>query len=279
MKRALEAVVVAALLLSAPAARATPSTVVWSPATTYTQPYLIPHITYDAYFGERAAYPTDVGVTMGVVPDNKFVEGEIGVDGFWSLLPTPTGSKAGEYQTQNAFQFNGKLSLKEGALFAEAPALSVGAMNVGLTKNLNDYNIAYVVLGKTIGAYGQIGLGAYQGNKNLLVKFASDGAGGVVAEKKANSGLMASYASPKFPVGTIGVKDVSFGVDYMSGSSAFGAGAAAATLYFNDSVSLLTGPVIFNDKYSATGGATNLLWTVQLDVDIDFAKPKPAPKT
>jgi hypothetical protein len=80
-------------------------------------------------------------------------------------------------------------------------------------------------------------------------------------------------------VGAVGLKDVSFGVDYQSGDNLFGALGAAAVFYFTDAVSLLTGPVIFNNKYSATGGVTNFLWTVQLDVDIDFARPKPAPKT
>jgi hypothetical protein len=277
MKRLLEAMVVAALLLSATAAHATPSTVVWTPATTYTQPFLVPHITYDTYFGERAGFPTDVGLTMGFVPDNKFVEGEVGVDGFYDIAPNNNkGLGDGRFASQNAFQFNGKLSLKEAALFAESPALSVGGMNLGLTKNYNDFNIVYAVLGKTLGAYGQIGVGYYQGNDKLLLKIPANPAD---ATKKAANGFMASYASPKYSVGSVGLKDISVGVDYMSGDSAFGAGAAAVTFYFNDAVSLLTGPVIFNNKYSATGGATNFLWTVQLDVDIDFAKPKPAPKT
>src|SRR5512134_3744542 len=102
MKRLLEAVVVAALLLTATAAHATPSTVVWTPATTYTQPFLVPHITYDTYFGERAGFPTDVGLTMGVIPDNKYVEGELGVDGFYPMLaPTPTGAASGKYESKN----------------------------------------------------------------------------------------------------------------------------------------------------------------------------------
>ena len=276
MKRLLEAVVVAALLLTADAAFATPSTVVWTPSTTYTQPYLVPHITYDTYFGERNGFSTDVGLTMGVIPDNKFVEGELGLDGFYPMLaPTPTGSEAGRFQTQNAFQFNGKLSLKEGALGEYAPGLSAGIMNIGMTKDLNNFNIMYAVLGKTIGAYGSVGLGAYTGNNKLLVDFKRDG-----TFKKDETGLMASYTSPKFAVGTLGLKDISFAVDYMSGKNAFGAGALGAILNFSDAIDVITGPVLFNNKYSATTSAppfsqTNFLWTVQLDVDIDFARPKP----
>jgi hypothetical protein len=149
--------------------------------------------------------------------------------------------------------------------------------NVGFTKDLNNYNVFYAVLGKTIGAYGSVGLGYYQGNDKLLLK-AYDPTSGTAAKKDA-SGFMGSYASPKFSVGSVGLKDVSFGVDYQSGDNLFGALGAAATFYFNDAVSLLTGPVLFNNKYSATGGVTNFLWTVQLDVDIDFGKPKPPSKT
>jgi len=275
MKRLLEAVIVAALLLSATAAFATPSTVVWTPATTYTQPFLVPHITYDTYFGERFGFPTDVGLTMGVIPDNKFVVGEVGIDGFYALAPDlnkPVGD--GRYATKNAFQVNGKLSLKEGALNEYAPGLSVGAMNVGFTKNYNDYNIMYAVLGKTLGAYGSVGLGGYTGNNKLLVDAKKDG-----TLTKDETGVMASYTTPKFAVGTVGLKDISFAVDYMSGNNLFGAGALGVILNFNDAIDIITGPVMFNNKYAVSGGTTNFLWTVQLDVDLDFAKPKPAPKT
>lgn len=263
MKRLLEAVVLAALLLSATAAHATPSTVVWTPATTYTQPFLVPHITYDTYFGERTAYQIDTGLTVGVIPSNRFLEGEIGVDAFYPLGATPTGSNAGKFETKNAFQFNGKLSLKEGALHDLAPGLSAGISNAGLTKDLNDFNILYAVLGKTLGAFGTVSVGGYMGNDKLLLDEKGE---------KDEVGFLASYASPKVSVGVAGLKDLSFGIDYQSGDNAFGALGAAAVLYFTDAVSLLTGPVIFNKKETATLGVTNFLWTVQLDVDVDFTK-------
>ena len=52
MKKALKALALGTLLAAAPTAQATPSTTYWTPATTYVQPYLVPHITYDTYFGE-----------------------------------------------------------------------------------------------------------------------------------------------------------------------------------------------------------------------------------
>jgi hypothetical protein len=282
MKKALKPLAAAALLASATVASATPSTVVWTPATTYTQPFLIPHITYDTYFGERQMLQETLGLTVGFVPDNKWVEGEVGVDVMYPLFPTTTGSNAGKVETKSAFLFNGKLSLKEGALHEYAPGLSVGAYGLGLTKDLTDYNILYAALGKTIGAYGTVSVGGYTGNNKLLVKY--DAATGET--KKDETGFMASYASPKLNLGYTGLKDVSLGLDYQSGDNAFGAFGAAVTFYFTDAISLLTGPVIFNNKYSAAGLNINsygpsepgntLVWTVQLDVDVDFSKPKPA---
>jgi hypothetical protein len=273
MKRLLEAMVVAALLLTATAARATPSTVVWTPATTYTQPFLVPHITYDTYLGEtQFGIVPDVGLTMGFIPENKWVEGEIGVDAFYPVTLT---DENGKRSSKIPFQFNGKLSLKENSVAAGAPGLSVGLANAGLVTNKlagarNDFNLVYAVLGKTF-SFGTVGVGGYTGNKELFL----DKNG-----KKDNVGAMASFTSNKYAVGTVGLKDISFGVDFASGSSFFSAVAAAAVLNFTDTVALLTGPVYFLDKDIAnrTYGA-QFAWTVQLDVDLDFSKPKPAPKT
>jgi hypothetical protein len=64
--------------------------------------------------------------------------------------------------------------------------------------------------------------------------------------------------------------------DYASGNNAFGAFGAGIGLYFTPSIDILTGPVWFNDTdlFKAAYGA-GFMWTVQLDVDLDFAKPTP----
>jgi hypothetical protein len=266
MKKVLEAVAAAALLAAASTASATPSTVVWTPATTYTQPFLVPHITYDTYLGERTFLPVDVGLTIGFVPPNKYVEGEVGVDAFYPILPDVNGVR----ETSYAFQFNGKLTLKEGALAAWSPGLSVGIMNVGLEEDYNDYNLVHATLGKTIGAFGTVSVGAYLGNDRLFVDETGD---------EDEMGFMASYASPKLAVGLPGLKDVAFGADIATGENWFSAAAAALTFYFTDSVSLLTGPVWFLNEdlaqglYSfpgTPGTGSQFAWTVQLDVDLPF---------
>jgi hypothetical protein len=261
MKKALMAVVAAALLGAAPIASATPSTVVWTPATTYTQPFLVPHITYDTYFGETAGVPTDVGLTLGVIPANPFVEGEVGVDAFYPILPDLNGATP----AKNAFQFNGKLSLKEGALGAWAPGLSLGIMNVGLEEDYNDYNIMHATLGKTLGAFGTVSVGGYMGNDKLLLD--ENGESDEV-------GFMASYASPKLAIGIPGLKDVAFAADFASGKSFFGAVGGAVALYFTDNVALLTGPVWFLGEDSVVDPVygNDFIWTAQLDVDIPFRK-------
>lgn len=284
MKKLLEAASAAALLLAATAARATPSTVVWTPATTYTQPFLVPHLTYDTYVGERSILQETWGVTVGFVPPNRWIEGEAGVDLMYPLLPTvnPTGAT---YESKTAFVFNAKLSLKEGALHAAAPGLSAGVYGVGLTSRTTDYDVFHAELGKTLGRFGTVAAGGYVGNSKDLVRF--DAATGTV--KKDNAGFIASYSSPKLELDTVGLKALSAGIDWQSGRNLFGALGAAVTFYFSDAISLLTGPVIFNDKYALAGvnlsrtfpapaDQSRFLWTVQLDVDLDFSRPKPAPR-
>ena len=47
------------------------SSTFWAPSTPYVQPYKVLHVTYDTYFGSRAIYPIDTGLTMGVFPGQK----------------------------------------------------------------------------------------------------------------------------------------------------------------------------------------------------------------
>jgi len=56
---------------------ATPSTVFWTPATTYLQPFALPHVTYDTCFGTVGAYGIDTGLTLGILPFDAF-QAEVG---------------------------------------------------------------------------------------------------------------------------------------------------------------------------------------------------------
>jgi hypothetical protein len=244
MKTSLHLAAALAALLVAGAARATPSTVVWSPATTYTQPFLVPHLTYDSYFRNDGDLPTTAGLTIGVLP-SETVQAELGFD----LL----------YPGNDPLYLNGKMTLLEDKLFAFQPALSVGVANAGVTDATN-FAMAYAVLGKTIGG-ASLALGGYYGiDEDLWID--ETGADDQV-------GLLASIASPAIKVGKKWLDSVVLLADVQTGSNAFSAAGAAAALYFTPAVSLLTGPVFFLEPDVQVNGS-EFMWTMQLDVDLPF---------
>jgi hypothetical protein len=260
MKKALTALAVGALLASAQAAHATPSTDFWTPATTYTQPYLIPHITYDTYVAEKGILQNTYGVTMGVLPWEK-LQGEFGIDGFY-----PTGS----FLTKDFLQLNGKLTLPENALGAGFPGLSVGIANAGFKKDVSDYDMLHADLGKTFPVIGNLTIGGYYGAGSELLWTGSDG-------KVTRGGFMASWTSPDIKIGKPGLDKIVFLADGSTGKNWFGAVGGGIGLYFTPAIDILTGPVYLLDKdaYKAnTLANTNFMWTVQLDVDVDFMTPK-----
>ncbi len=252
MTKSLKALAAAAALAAAGAASATPSTIVWTPATTYTQPYLVPHLTYDTYVAEKGMLQNTYGLTMGVIPSDK-IQGEVGFDVFYPGF-------TGDY-----FQLNGKVTVAENLLGGWSPALSVGIANAGFEKDVSDYDLLHATLAKTT-PVGTVAVGGYYGAGSDVLWTGSDG-------KVNREGFMASYASPEIKIGLPGLEKVVFAADYSSGKNWFGAVAAAASLYFTSNVALLTGPVFFLDKdyYKAAYGS-DFMWTAQLDVDIPFKK-------
>jgi hypothetical protein len=251
MKSVLKALVAAAVLAVAHGASATPSTVVWTPATTYTQPYLVPHLTYDTYVAEEGLLQNTYGLTLGVIPGEK-VLGELGLDLFYPGF------------TADFAQLNGKVTVVENLLGGWSPALSLGVSNVGFEKDVSDYNLLHATVSKTT-PLGTLGVGGYYGAGSELLWTGSDG------EERA--GFMASWASPELKIGAPGLEKILFAADLATGKNWFGAVGASAVLYFNSNVSLLTGPVFFldSDLYDATYGS-DFMWTAQIDVDIPFRK-------
>ncbi len=259
MKKALKALALGTLLAAAASARATPSTTYWTPATTYVQPYLVPHITYDTYFGETGNYPIDTGLTMGVLPFEK-LQAEIGFDLNYAV---PGYTKGG-------FLLNAKLGVPEGAFGDWFPGISAGVFGVGLQTDKtkpgqNNYDVFHAEISKTIGPVGNLIVGGYVGNKDLLV----DETGA-----KSNAGLLVGYNTPDIPVGLPGLNKIVLAADVQTGKNAMAAAGGGIYLYFTPAIDLLTGPVFFlNDKLQP--GGSKMLWTVQLDVDVELlAKPK-----
>jgi hypothetical protein len=260
MKSSLKAAAVTLLLAVASSAGATPSTTFWTPATTYTQPLGLPHLTYDTYFAEQSAFQIDIGLTIGVL-NLPMLQAEVGFDLFYPtfFLSTRTG-------TFGFAQLNGKVTLPENALGKGMPGLSVGVANAGFKEDVSDYYLLHATLGKTT-PYGLFGVGGYYGAGSELLWTGSEG------EERA--GFMASWVSPDIKVGRTGVDKIIFLADLATGNNWFGAVAGGIGVYFTPAIDILTGPVFFldSDFYKATYG-TDWLWSVQLDVDFDLGKPK-----
>lgn len=264
MKRALGAVVLAALMVTSQAARATPSTVFWTPATTYTQPYLVPHLTYDTYVAETGALQNDYGLTMGVLPGDK-VQAEAGFDFF---LPTFVGgAHRGAF---DFFQLNGKVSLAEGAFHKWQPGVSAGIMGVGFKKDVSDYELLHAEVGKAF-KLGTLTVGGYYGAGSKVLWTGSSG--GV-----HRGGVMGSYVSPDLVLDLPGLQKVVFIADAASGKNFMGAVAPGLQFNFTPAIDLITGPVFFLDRHFYKAGVGNdWLWSFQIDVDFDLIR-KPAAK-
>ena len=262
MKNALKALAAVAALAAAQSATATPSTTFWTPETTYTQPYLIPHLSYDTYVAEKGILANTYGVTLGVLPFEK-LQGELGVDAFYPTF--------GHF-TQDVAQVNGKLTLPENVFGAWQPGVSFGIANVGFRSDVSDYDLLHLSIGKTLPVVGALAVGGYYGAGSKILW--TSGTGSV-----NRAGFMASWTSADIKIGRPGLDKIIFLADVATGKNWMGAVGGGIGLYFTPAIDLLTGPVYFLDKdyYRATAG-TNVLWTVQLDVDVDFALPKPPKK-
>lgn len=234
-------------LTMAPAAWGTPSTTYWTPDTMDVQAFLVPHVTVDNYFtlakngtGSRGqAFPTDFGLTMGVLPFES-LNMEVGFD--W-LEPT-----------DNPLFLNAKIGIPENALFAESPGLNLGVFGIGTETSgpgRTDQNIVDMVAGKTIPYVGRLHLAYYLGNKPALEL--GDGS-------RDYHGFMVAYDRWL-------MKDrLMLAADYASGENAIGGGGVGMYFFFTPQIDLLVGPVWFNDR-SING---SMKWTTQLDVNFDL---------
>jgi hypothetical protein len=265
MKKAFHALVVSSLLVAATAAHATSSTTFWTPATTYVQPYLVPHITYDTYVAEKSGFQNDYGLTIGFLPFEK-LQGEIGIDSFMPGL------------AKSNFYLNAKLALPEGAFGDYVPGLSAGIYGVGFNSDVSNFDILHAELGKTFPIVGNLVVGGYYGlNDKLMIS--SD-------LKKQQAGFMAAWTSPDIVLNLPGLNKVTLMADVQTGKNAFGAAGVGLGLYFTPSIDILTGPVFFFDPNATTQLAgpglapgvnrPGMLWTVQLDIDFDLRPAKPA---
>src|SRR5512137_927084 len=199
MKKLLRIAAACAALLAARNASATPSTLFWTPATTYVQPFLVPHITYDTYFGDIAAYPMNVGLTMGILPFEA-VQAEVGLDAF---LPYAGGfflSPAGPLMV------NAKIGLTENAFGDWFPGISAGIYGVGFTSGTS-FNILHAEIGKTF-FFGAITVGGYYGAGGSDALWTDSN--GVL---QTRGGFIGSYLSPDIVLDLKGLNKINFFAD------------------------------------------------------------------
>lgn len=259
----LVAVLSVATLGNFDSAFATPSTTYWTPATSDIQPFGVYHLGIDNYFtvarkNDKGALPTDLGLTVGVLPFDK-LQMEVGVD--W-MEPT-----------NNALMFNAKIGTPEGKLFNNSPALNVGIFNAGTDSrdpsidgdSRTDFNIVDIIIGKTLPFdLGRLHAGVYHGNSKTLVNVNKQG-------KKDNNGYMIGWDKGLKPTKDKEGNEYSkvlLAADWASGNNAIGGGGFGAYYFFNKDISLLTGPVWFNEPSSASPNANaKWVWTTQLDIN------------
>jgi len=261
---------------------ATPSTTYWTPATSDVQPFNVWHIGVDNYFrlsrsqeeqanGQFDSFPTDVGLTVGVLPFEK-LNMEVGIDGlFPGTRINPALRSIG-----NSLLFNAKLGTPEGAFFGSwFPAINVGLFNAGTQAQVTNMDIFDFIVGKTLGPLGRIHAGGYYGNPDAVLMREGgckpNGTGALACIAGASGKLDNAGGMVGYDYGFWKVKDKEgneynkwvFAADYASGKNFVGGGGFGMYHYFNKDISLLTGPVWFNDH--VINGQWK--WTVQLDIN------------
>jgi hypothetical protein len=219
---------------------ATPSTIIWIPSVDI-QPYGVFHLGVDNYFtafkkgiGQGgAAFPTDLGLTIGVLPFSA-MQAEIGID-----MLEPQNSP---------WVFNGKIGLVEGALNEWSPALSAGGCYFGTEKNVTNINMLYVLAGKTISPVGRLSAGYYKGNDKILLS----------PEGQADeTGILLSWDRVISEIDD----RLWLAVDYQGGKNSLGAFSFGGAWSFSKNVSVIFAYDIFNND--APG-----MFTTQLDINI-----------
>jgi hypothetical protein len=230
----------------------TPSTQIWIPSTDF-QKWRTMHLGLDNYIrtskidGIRGAGIYDAGFTMGLLPFEKF-QGEIGVDYL---------SMGDNIYDDHPVYFNLKFGFPETAIFRGSPAIAFGAYNIGLKKDLTNYNILYGEIAKTIPVLGRISVGYYMGNEKVLVD---------ENLKKSNNGILLSWDRTMSEISD----RLWLAVDYQGGKNYLGALNFGASWLFSKNVSVIFGYDIYNNKkafYNTNNQNTN---TFTAQVDINF---------
>jgi hypothetical protein len=220
---------------------ATPSTIIWIPSVDF-QGYKSFHLGIDNYAydfksgkpGSGTAFPTDLGLTVGILPDST-IQAEVGFDYFTPQL--------------SPFMLNAKVGVPEGVLADWAPAIAVGGFAFGTHKNVTDCNIIYGMAGKTFPVIGRIEAGYFSGNQKVLVDLSTGNAD--------NSGVLLSWDRQITEIS----ENLWLAIDYQGTKSSFGALSYGFAWSFSKNVSVIFARDVFNADIPST-------FTMQLDINI-----------
>jgi hypothetical protein len=253
MKTLLRNVLVMALglILSLQLLKATPSTQIWIPSTDI-QGFKTFHLGIDNYIrteninGVRGAGMYDIGPEVGFLPFKK-LQGEFGIDYL---------SMGDAVYDKYPLYFNLKLGTGEDSLFKFCPAIAIGAYNVGLKKDLTNYNLMYGLIAKTLPVIGRISAGYYSGNDKILL----DENG-----KKANNGLLLSWDRTMTEISD----KLWIAVDYQGGQSFLGGISFGFSWAFAKNVSVIFGYDLWSNKNVVynTSNFNAKSFTTQLDIN------------
>lgn len=218
-------------------AYATPSTTYWTPCVMDIQAAGVTHLGIDNYFrvGNNEAFPVDIGPGWGAHVTKK-ISAEYGFD----VLANQS----------NPLFFNAKIGYREGVLGKNMPGIQLGLFDFGTKHHVTDFNIAYLVLGKSLpDRKTRVHVAGYYGNPGTLRSGAGD---------RENTGWMIAMDHQMDKAG----KWV-LAADYASGKNYIGGGGVGVYYYFTKDISLLAGPMWFNDKI--ING--DMKWTTQMDIN------------
>jgi hypothetical protein len=229
-----------------------PTSLFWTNCTTAVLDTGTLHLNVDNYFsvfnrrGHGESFPPDVGFTYGLFTWNN-IKAEAGFDYFGGA--------------DNPWTFNSKMGVPENALFCHAPSLSLGMFDIGTRcrgKHATNQNVVDLIIGKSLpDSVGGI--------------FYVAGFSGGRAMGKNRQGFMVGFERTFCPAmycdGTEYHK-LKLEIDYASGKNTIGGGGVGIAYYFTPGITLLTGPVFFND--AKINGSWK--WSVQLFINTPLFK-------
>lgn len=239
--RKITALTILLWLLSAVWVYATPSSTVWTNCSIDFQKPGLTRITDDNYSAWSDAdddsvphFPTNYGLEWGSAIGHTGLSAEYGFD-----FLTPA---------DNPFFFNAKIGYPEGVLSPNGLALELGLFGFGTKSGITAQNIAQLITGRTLPHnLGRLQGSIYAGNVGTLKSSTGE---------TQNTGFMLAYDRMM-------TDKIWFGTDYASGDNAIGGYAVAFGYYFTNDISMLAGPVWFND--TELNGKMKI--TVQLDLN------------